>query len=97
MNQMALDVSTNDAAALTDSDLDELASMEEAFSAGQLSKAKEDWVLITTARFGGALHGFTFSTLERIGGRTWRRRRIASPGVGPMPALRRQRWNRVTG
>jgi hypothetical protein len=65
---MALDVSTNDAAALTDSDLDELASMEDAFSAGQLSKAKEDWVLITTARFGEALHGFTFSTLERIGG-----------------------------
>ena len=68
MGRMALDVSTNDAAALTDSDLDELASMEDAFSAGQLSKAKEDWVLITTARFGGALHGFTFSTLERIGG-----------------------------
>ncbi len=65
---MALDVSTNDAAALTDTDLEELASMEDAFSAGQLSKAKEDWVLITTARFGGALHGFTFSTLERIGG-----------------------------
>ncbi len=65
---MALDVSTNDAAALTDTDLDELASMEEAFSAGQLSKAKEDWVLITTARFGNALHGFSFSTLERIGG-----------------------------
>ena len=65
---MALDVSTNDAAALTDTDLDELASMEDAFSAGQLSKAKEDWVLITTARFGGALHGFAFSTLERIGG-----------------------------
>ena len=43
MVPMALDVSTNDAAALTDSDLDELASMEEAFSAGQLSKAKEDW------------------------------------------------------
>ncbi len=68
MEPMALDVSTNDAAALTDSDLDELASMEEAFSAGSLSKAKEDWVLITTARFGNALHGFTFSTLERIGG-----------------------------
>ena len=65
---MALDVSTNDASALTDTDLDEFASMEEAFSAGQLSKAKEDWVLITTARFGGSLHGFTFSTLERIGG-----------------------------
>lgn len=65
---MALDVLTNDASALDDSDLDELASMDEAFSAGQLSKAKEDWVLITTARFGNALHGFTFSTLERIGG-----------------------------
>jgi len=65
---MALDVSTNDAAALTDSDLDELASMEEAFSAGHLSKAKEDWVLVTTARFGDKLHGFSFSTLERIGG-----------------------------
>ena len=65
---MALDVVTNDASALEDTDLDELASMDEAFSAGQLSKAKEDWVLITTARFGDALHGFTFSTLERIGG-----------------------------
>ncbi len=65
---MALDVVTNDASALEDTDLDELASMEEAFSAGQLSKAKEDWVLITTARFGNALHGFTFATLERIGG-----------------------------
>ena len=68
MGTMALEVSTNDASALTDTDLDELAAMEEAFSAGSLSKAKEDWVLITTARFGDALHGFTFSTLERIGG-----------------------------
>ena len=65
---MAVSVVTNDAAALTDSDLDELASMEAAFSVGQLSKAKEDWVLITTARIDGKLHGFTFSTLERIGG-----------------------------
>jgi hypothetical protein len=65
---MPLDVRTNDASALTDSDLDDLASMDEAFTVGQLSKAKEDWVLITTARFGQALHGFSFSTLERIGG-----------------------------
>ena len=65
---MALDVVTNDAAALDDSDLDELASMEDAFSTGQLSKAKEDWVLITTARLGQKLHGFAFCTLERIGG-----------------------------
>ena len=68
MGRMALEVSTNDASALTDADLEELASMEEAFSAGELSKAQEDWVLITTARFGASLHGFTFSTLERIGG-----------------------------
>ena len=65
---MGLEVVTNDAAALDDSDLDELASMDDAFSTGQLSKAKEDWVLITTARFGQKLHGFAFSTLERIGG-----------------------------
>ena len=39
-----------------------------AFGIGELSKAKEDWVLITTARIDGKLHGFTFSTLERIGG-----------------------------
>ncbi|MFV0309291.1 MAG: hypothetical protein ACK5OX_16280 [Desertimonas sp.] len=59
---------TNDSSALTDADLDELASMEGSFGIGELSKAKEDWVLITTARIDGKLHGFTFSTLERIGG-----------------------------
>ncbi|MBA3604459.1 MAG: hypothetical protein M3487_00870 [Actinomycetota bacterium] len=59
---------TNDSSALTDSDLDEFASMEGAFGIGELSKAKEDWVLITTARLDGKLHGFTFATLERIGG-----------------------------
>lgn len=65
---MAVQVQTNDSAALTDSDLDELASMDGAFGIGELSKAKEDWVLTTTARIDGKLHGFTFSTLERIGG-----------------------------
>jgi len=65
---MAVQVQTNDSSALTDSDLDEFASMEGAFGIGELSKAKEDWVLITTARLDGKLHGFTFSTLERIGG-----------------------------
>ena len=39
-----------------------------AFGIGELSKAKEDWVLVTTARIDGKLHGFMFSTLERIGG-----------------------------
>jgi len=65
---MALDVVTNDASALTEEDLEELAGMDEAFDAEALVQAQEDWVLITTARFGNALQGFTFSTLERIGG-----------------------------
>lgn len=65
---MPLVVATNDAIALTDADLDEMGSIEGAFDIGALSKAKEDWVLATTARFDGKLHGFMFSTLERIGG-----------------------------
>lgn len=65
---MAFDVETRDCVALTDADLDEMASMGGAFDIGTLSKAKEDWVLVTTARDAGKLHGFTFSTLERIGG-----------------------------
>ncbi len=65
---MAVHVQTSDSAALTDADLDELASMGGAFGIGELSKAKEDWVLVTIARIDGKLHGFTFSTLERIGG-----------------------------
>jgi len=65
---MAVQVTTNDASALTDSDLDELASMGGSFGIGELSKAKEDWVLVTTARIDGKLQGFSFMTLERIGG-----------------------------
>ncbi|MGE3587458.1 MAG: hypothetical protein AB7L17_07020 [Ilumatobacteraceae bacterium] len=59
---------TRDCAALTDADLDDMASMGGAFDIGVLSKAKEDWVLCTTARLEDKLHGFMFSTLERIGG-----------------------------
>ena len=65
---MPSQVETRDCAALTDTDLDEMASMGGAFDIGVLSKAKEDWVLCTVARIEGKLHGFTFSTLERIGG-----------------------------
>ncbi len=65
---MALQVETRDCAALTDGDLDEMASMGGAFDIGALSKAKEDWVLSTTCRIEGKLHGCTFATLERIGG-----------------------------
>ena len=65
---MPLVVATNDAIALTDEDLDELGSLEGAFDIEALSAAKEDWVLATTARLDDKLHGFMFSTLERIGG-----------------------------
>jgi len=65
---MALQVDTRDCAALTDGDLDEMASMGGAFDIGALSKAKEEWVLSTVCRVDDKLQGFTFSTLERIGG-----------------------------
>jgi hypothetical protein len=65
---MAIQVETRDCAALTDADLDEMASMGGGFDIGVLSKAKEDCVLCTTARIESKLHGFSFSTLERIGG-----------------------------
>ena len=65
---MPIQVETRDCAALTDADLDDMASMGGAFDIGVLSKAKEDWVLCTTAKVDDKLHGFTFSTLERIGG-----------------------------
>lgn len=65
---MPLVVATNDAIALTDDDLDEMGSVEGAFDRGALTQAKEDWVLATTARLDDKLHGFMFSTLERIGG-----------------------------
>ncbi len=61
-------VDTRDCSALTDADLDELASLGGAFDIGVLSKAKDDWVLCTAARADGKLQGIMLSTLERIGG-----------------------------
>lgn len=65
---MPIQVDTRDCSALTDADLDEMASMGGAFDIGVLSKANQDWVLCTNARSDGKLHGYMFSTLERIGG-----------------------------
>ena len=65
---MPLVVRTTDAVSLTDADLDDLASLGGAFGIGTISKAKEDWVLATSARVDDKLYGFMFSTLERIGG-----------------------------
>lgn len=61
-------VATRDASALTDADLDELAAMGGAFGIGAVSKAKDAWVLATTAYDGKTLAGFMFLTLERLGG-----------------------------
>lgn len=65
---MALEIATRDASALSDTDLDEMAAMGGGFEIGTLSKAAQDWVLVTTARNRGRLDGFSFTTLERIGG-----------------------------
>lgn len=65
---MPIQVETKDSTALTDTDLDEMASMGGAFDIGLLSKATQDWVLCTTARIDDKLNGFMFATLERIGG-----------------------------
>jgi hypothetical protein len=68
---MAIQVETKDCTALTDADLAEMADMMGAgavFEIGHLSKAKEEWVLSTTARQDGRLQAIMFSTLERIGG-----------------------------
>lgn len=69
---MAIDVETKDCTALGDAELAEMADLcadaPSRFEVGTLSKAKEAWVLVTLATENGKLKGFSFSTLERIGG-----------------------------
>ena len=69
---MAVEVETKDCTALGDAELAELADLcadsPGRFEMGVLSKAAESWVLVTLARDNGRLKGFSFSTLERIGG-----------------------------
>ncbi len=69
---MAIEIETKDCTALGDAELAELADLcadgPSRFEMGQLSKAAESWVLVTLARDAGRLKGFSFSTLERIGG-----------------------------
>ena len=69
---MAIQVETKDCTALSDAELAEMADIcadgPSRFEAGLLSKQAEAWVLITMAREGNKLYGFSFSTLERIGG-----------------------------
>ena len=69
---MAIEVDTKDCTALTDAELEEMADIctdgPARYGIGLLSKQREEWVLVTRARNGNALQGFSFSTLERIGG-----------------------------
>lgn len=69
---MAFDVETKDCTALADTELEEMADIvtdgAAGFDIGLLSKQSESWVLITQVRDGGRLVGFSFCTLERIGG-----------------------------
>lgn len=69
---MAIEVETKDCTALSDAELTEMGDIctggPARFDFGLLSKARDEWVLITLARHEGKLHGFSFCTLERIGG-----------------------------
>ena len=69
---MALDVVTKDCPALRDAEYADMADLcaegPSRFVVGLLSKQAESWVLITLVREGALLRGFSFSTLERIGG-----------------------------
>ncbi|MBW4077608.1 MAG: hypothetical protein ACYC1I_01265 [Acidimicrobiales bacterium] len=69
---MAMIVTTKDTTALSDAELAEMADLcvdrEPCFDIGFLSKQREEWVLVTHAREGSKLRGYSFCTLERIGG-----------------------------
>jgi hypothetical protein len=68
---MAIEVTTKDCTQLSDAELAEMADIcaegPSRFEAGLLSKQAEAWVLVSLARESG-LKGFSFCTLERIGG-----------------------------
>ncbi len=69
---MPFEVGTKDCTALSDAELAEMADLcvdrEPGFDIGFLSKQCEEWVLVTLVREGSKLRGYSFSTLERIGG-----------------------------
>ncbi|MDP9387590.1 MAG: hypothetical protein M3Q48_06575 [Actinomycetota bacterium] len=69
---MAIQVETKDCTALTDAEMGEMADIcadgPAGYDVGLLSKQREEWVLVTTARDSGKLCGYSFCTLERIGG-----------------------------
>jgi hypothetical protein len=69
---MAIVVDTKDCTALSDAELGDMADIcvegPAGYDVGLLSKQRDEWVLVTQAREGNKLLGFSFCTLERIGG-----------------------------
>ncbi|MGH9081922.1 MAG: hypothetical protein ACRDWN_01115 [Acidimicrobiales bacterium] len=69
---MSIVVTTKDCTALSDAELAEMADLAiehvPGCDIGYLSKEREEWVLVTDAREGSKLRGYSFCTLERIGG-----------------------------
>ena len=69
---MPFEVGTKDCTSLSDAELGEMADLcvdrDPGFDIGFLSKQCEEWVLITLVREGNKLRGYSFATLERIGG-----------------------------
>lgn len=69
---MTFDVETKDCTALSDGELADMADIvadgPAGLDIGLLSKQRDEWVLITQVRDGSHLLGFSFCTLERIGG-----------------------------
>ena len=69
---MTIEVETKDCSMLGDAELEEMAELcaegPNSFGIGLISKQTEEWVLCTTTRENGHLKGFSFFTLERIGG-----------------------------
>jgi hypothetical protein len=69
---MAIEVETKDCTALSDAELGEMADIcadgVAGYEVGLLSKQRDEWVLVSQARDNGKLCGFSFCTLERIGG-----------------------------
>lgn len=69
---MLFEITTRDCSVLSDGELASMADLAAAnevnFDIGYLSKVREDWVLATDIRQDGELKGFSFYTLERIGG-----------------------------
>ena len=69
---MTFDVETKDCTALSDAELADMADIvadgPAGLDIGLLSKQRDEWVLVTQVRDEAACSGFSFCTLERIGG-----------------------------